>query len=297
MQINLMPNFNYPILTPEQQYDNLVSKWLIMDQDKADVVSFLTHHSYFRMMLYFRPYWAADSEGNRQFHEWTTRTRILQDYNFDHEFRILLFSYIIYIENSFKNTFCQLTCQRLGTTRRENASNFNDYQLFVESIQPILSEILLWSSRHEHVQKYIDKHDDPKNPPFRNMIEVFTLGQVVKMYKYLADLPIKKDIGRQYQLDEAKLRSWMKAVVDARNICCHHNKLFDKKNWKIARVKVIEPMLDQRYDTVYHVCCLMQYLLKKIRVDNGFVSEIDVIIAKYPMVDTSFPANWKQLWK
>lgn len=129
------------------------------------------------------------------------------------------------------------------------------------------------------------------------MIEVFTFGQVVKMYRYLADLQIKKDVGRQYQLDESKLGSWMKAIVDARNICCHHNKLFDKTNWKIARVKAIEPMLDQRYDTIYHVCSLMQYLLKQIRKDDSFVIDVEAMLSKYPEVDTSFPANWKDLWK
>ena len=143
----------------------------------------------------------------------------------------------------------------------------------------------------------MDKNSQPKNPPFRNMIEVFTLGQVVKMYRYLADLQIKKDIGKQYQLDESKLRSWMKAIVDARNICCHHNKLFDKTNWKIARVKAIEPMLDGRYDTIYHVYCLMYYLLKQIRGDNKFMEDIEVLLHKYPEVNTTFPSNWKELWK
>jgi len=126
---------------------------------------------------------------------------------------------------------------------------------------PILTGILSGFSKYEHVQKYIDKHQDPKNPPFWNMIEVFTFGQVVKMYRYLADIQIQKDVAKQYNLDERKMWSWMKTLVDVRNICCHHNKLFDKRNWKIARVREIEPILDQKYDTLYHVCCIMHNLL------------------------------------
>lgn len=145
------------------------------------------------------------------------------------------------------------------------------------------------------MQKYIERNEEPKSPPFRNMIEVFTLGQVVKIYRYLADLQLKKDIGKKYQLDESKLRSGMKTIVDARNICCHHNKLFDKRNWKIARMKAIEPILDQRYDTLYHVCSFMQYILRQISVDNKFMIDIENLLKKYPEVETTFPANWKTL--
>lgn len=89
----------------------------------------------------------------------------------------------------------------------------------------------------------------------------------------------------------------MKTIVDARNICCHHNKLFDKRNWKIVSVKAIEPMLDGRHDTIYHVYCLMYYLLKQIRSDNKFMEDIELLLHKYPDVDTTFPGNWKELWK
>lgn len=300
-----MTKFTYPILTAEQQYDNLVSKWLIMDDNKDKIISFLTHHSYFKIMLYFRPYWTVDVDGNRKFNEWISWSRILVDYNFDHELRVLLFSYTIYIENSFKNTFCQYTCQKLWNTRWENKDNFNDPkalaegkppQVFVESILDILKDIIAWSSKHEHIQKYIDKQYEPKNPPFRNMIEVFTFGQIVKMYRYLADVQIQKDVAKQYNLDETKMRSWMKALVDTRNICCHHNKLFDKKNRKIARVKEIELILDNRYDTIYHVCCIMHNLLEKIRSENWFMHDLAVLLSKYPEIESTFPENRKKLW-
>lgn len=121
------------------------------------------------------------------------------------------------------------------------------------------------------------------------MIEVFTFGQVVKMYKYLADIQIKKDISKIYGLHESKLWSWMKTIVDARNICCHHNKLFDKTNWKIANVRTIESILDKRNDTIYHVCCLIYYLLQQIKLKNNFIKELKLLLVKYPDVNTTFP--------
>ncbi|MDR0607611.1 MAG: Abi family protein [Candidatus Peribacteria bacterium] len=40
------------------------------------------------------------------------RSVILQDYIFDQQLRILLFTYITHIETSFKNVFCQFACQK-----------------------------------------------------------------------------------------------------------------------------------------------------------------------------------------
>lgn len=48
--------FEFPILTPEQQYENLVSQGLQVDISKNLAISFLTHNSYFRYMLYFKNY-------------------------------------------------------------------------------------------------------------------------------------------------------------------------------------------------------------------------------------------------
>jgi abortive infection bacteriophage resistance protein len=89
----------------------------------------------------------------------------------------------------------------------------------------------------------------------------------------------------------------MKTIVDARNICCHHNKLFDKKNRMITNVRAIDHMLDRRNNTIYHVCCLMYYLLNQIRPDHQFVTDLEILFSKYPTVHTTFPDNWKDLWE
>lgn len=83
------------------------------------------------------------------------------------------------------------------------------------------------------------------------MLEVFTFGQIVKMYKSLNDNTIRNSIGTFYDLNDAKLANWIKIIVDIRNMCCHHSKMLDK-NFKIARVNKIESMLDERYETLYH---------------------------------------------
>ncbi len=83
------------------------------------------------------------------------------------------------------------------------------------------------------------------------MIEVFTFGQIAKMYRFLANHVIKKEVSKMYDLDDDKLSNWIKIVVDIRNMCCHHSKMIDK-NFKIAKVNKIESMVDGKNETLYH---------------------------------------------
>ena len=169
-------------------------------------------------------------------------------------------------------------------------------KVYVESIQPIIDEVHLKISKHENIQKYIDKGYSPKFPPFRNMIEVFTFGQIVKMYKYLSNTYLKKTISRKYGLDEEKFQNWLKITVDVRNLCCHHNKLFSKRDWKIAHVKVLDSKVNGNFDTLYHVCCVIFYLLSYINPHNNFKDSLQDLLDRYPGVLSSFPDGRQSQW-
>lgn len=291
-----MAQFNFPILTGKQQYEKLKEKGLILDLPEADVIHFFDHHSYFQLVMYFQYYWKANEKWEKIFREGVTISKILDDYYFDHDLRILLFSQIIHIENSFKNILCQTTCQTMGTLWWTDETNFRDTRVYGESIKPLLDMIDIWDySKSEFIEKYFDKYDDPKYPPFWNMLEVFTFGQIVKMYKSLNDNTIRNSIGTFYDLNDAKLANWIKIIVDIRNMCCHHSKMLDK-NFKIARVNKIESMLDERYETLYHWCTLIYYFLRIIKPENDFKSKVIELIQKYHIVNHGFPQNIDTLW-
>jgi abortive infection bacteriophage resistance protein len=291
-----MAQFNFPILNGKQLYQKLKEKWLILDVPEADVIHFFDHHSYFQLVMYFQYYWKANEQWEKVFRDGITISKILDDYNFDHELRILLFSQVIHIENSFKNIFCQATCQAIWTTWWTDTNHFIDAKVYEDNIKPVIAEIDKWEyKRSEFIKRYFDKYDDPKYPPFWNMIEVFTFGQIAKMYKFLASSAIKKEVSRMYHLDDYKFANWIKIVVDIRNMCCHHSKMIDKK-FTIARVHKIDAMIDGKYDSLYHWCTLIYYFLKIIKPQNDFKEQVLELIKKYHIVNHWFSSNIDTLW-
>jgi abortive infection bacteriophage resistance protein len=53
-------------------------------------------------------------------------------------------------------------------------------------------------------------------------------------------MEVKNAIGGYYGLTGGALQSITKTLVDVRNACAHHTKLFDKKNWQIVKVPEID---------------------------------------------------------
>lgn len=291
-----MAQFNFPILTGKQQYEKLKEKWLILNLPESDMIHFFDHHSYFQLVMYFQYYWKANEKWEKIFREGITISKILDDYNFDHELRILLFSQIIHIENSFKNILCQTTCQAMGNLWWVEEVNFRDTRVYNESIKPIMEEIDKWDYRRsEFIEKYFDKYTEPKYPPFWNMLEVFTFGQIVKIYKSLGNNNLRNSISDFYDLNDAKLANWIKIIVDIRNMCCHHSKMLDK-NFKIAKVNKIEEMVDGKYESLYHWCTLVYYFLKIIKPQNDFKDQVIELMKKYHIVNHWFPSNIDILW-
>jgi abortive infection bacteriophage resistance protein len=56
-------------------------------------------------------------------------------------------------------------------------------------------------------------------------------------------MEIKNAIGTYYGLTGGALQSITKTLVDVRNACAHHTKLFNKKNWQIVKVLEIDSVV------------------------------------------------------
>jgi abortive infection bacteriophage resistance protein len=272
-------------------------------------------------------YCEKTENGNRNFKQGTKRSDNMKLYAFDCELRIIVFTYIRRIENSFKNIFCQITCQKLGDEWWSEKANFHisksqksifkecrlrvaqrlkikkytpykTLQIYRDIVVPMIENIESGKIKNEQVKKYLTNPKISNIPPFRIMIQIFTFGEITHMYNFLEHQQIKKEIGKAYEVDDKILQNRMKVLVDARNICCHHGKLYDKKNRMIVKTKnvpTIEKIILKYENTTYHICCIIFYLLQYIHPDNNFMNDLIILFTKYPNIQTSFPNNWEEL--
>ena len=77
----------------------------------------------------------------------------------------------------------------------------------------------------EGISRYIEKYNDPLYPPIRNIIEELTFGDIAYLINSVTS-SVKKGILQKIDISKDGLESCLKWLVDLRNICCHHWKLY-----------------------------------------------------------------------
>lgn len=268
--------FNFTIKTAEELYHQLMEKWLVMDRPPEKVIHFLTHHSYFQFMLYFKKHRNSD----HRFLEWTKFSTIRNTYIFDQKLRLALLYYISEIENSFKNIFCQEMCQKKWNIRWTERINFKDVRAFDDILQPIIESIDNNTSKSDYIKKYTTKYQDPKYPPFWNMLELLSFGQISLIYKSVEE-PYKKRVAWIYSIDNSILENRMQCLVAIRNICCHHNRLYNCDNLfpiKIPKRYKWQNIFEWNERNLFGVFAIIYYILVQLNLDKKFISEIKILL-------------------
>jgi len=182
---------------------------------------------------------------------------------------------------------------------------FYDSEIFKVILKGFEEEFL--RSKEVFIAHYKTKYDNPKLPPSWMSIELFTLGKLSKHYsnlKYLAD---KKMIAKYFKIDYSVFESWIHSISYIRNICAHHNRLWNR----ILAIKSVMPKnpgsiwLNQQNinpQKIYLFLSILKYLLNIINPDTTFSLRLKNLYLDYKNVDIAkmgFPIDWQEeeLWK
>jgi len=158
-----------------------------------------------------------------------------------------------------------------------------------------------------HQNKYKDQL------PIYKFIELLTLGQLSKVFKNLKiedrDLITKTYYKNRYhKINSKHLTSWFLTITEVRNICAHHEKLYNRifeisplkhKDWKDISNKTSK---GKEIFTIYGIFLVFKYIIQDKELFNESVDKLDILFQKYsaiinPMEDLRFPSNWKEALK
>lgn len=298
--IETRKKFSFKLQSPQQQVEILKKKWLTFSKKEEELaIDFLTHTSYLRLLGYFWPYWSKWTDGEHIFNTWVSFSTIYQSYQFDEKCRLLLFAYIWVIENSFKNEFNYLsittTNDTLRWTKQQYYKPWNKW--YTEIVSEIMREIANQTSKSEYIQMYTKRYYDPIYPPFWNMIEVFTLWEIIRIFNSLQDKNIKRQVAHKYGFNDHVFWGIMKGILDIRNACCHHNRLLFNNKITFPQTKYLQTIYNGQYSWLYAICVTVRAMLEKIGVSETFKSELVKLIDTYYEVETLFPENRSDLRK
>lgn len=292
-----MIEYNKIPTTHEQQIELLEKRGLeISDKDKA--FRYLRQISYYRLSAYFLPYQRIKNE----FNVGTTFNKILDNYRFDRELRLIIFDIIERIEVAIRSQMTHILAHKYESShwqdmseifkspytnkRGEIVSPFNELQRIIEhNCNAKNPEVF--------IKHYLDKYSSPKNPPSWMVLELLTIGELSRLYGGLKFNEDKQLIADFFGLHHTVFTSWLHTLTYVRNICAHHARLWNrefaikpdillkpKRNWMDSEFNI-----NQR---TFYFISLLKYLLIAANPNNHLTNKLEKLFAKYPEIPIQF---------
>lgn len=262
--------------TIDEQIQLLQSRGMLFNNYTTAYQSLL-NLNYYRLSGYWLPYKNADDTFlDISFEE------IIDIYNFDKEFKLLLFGAIETIEISARTKFAHYLSQKYGTYPLHK-SNFYNQQWFDKSYVKLEVE-LNRKEQHIFIDHFRDKYHEPL-PPIWACVEVMTFGLLSQFTNNIKDNTIKHRIAKDYKLGASDLESILYHLSTLRNDIAHHGRVYNKIFKIIPKIpnKLTNISNQQAIGYIYNTIIIMDYLLKQIEPSSDFMTEVDRLIFKYDM--------------
>lgn len=291
-----------PPLSVHNQIKRLKSRGLLL-KDEAKAEKYLRSIGYFRLSAYFYPL-LKEPKTDHRYKNGTSFTDALNMYRFDRKLRLLIFSQIEKIEIAVRASIVRNGVEGLGSVSWFLEERFfSDKKRFEKSKELILKE---WdSSKEDFIEHFKESYTDVNRPVWM-LVEVLPLGVLSNLYMNIGKKSLKKTIAKDFGLPPDVFSSWLQSLSGIRNICCHHNRLWNRLLPNKPKIlgRPIYPWIDTAgVDTgrTYYKLAMIRYILISINPNNRFTSNLKALCDEYPTVDLAamgFPSGWasNELW-
>lgn len=284
--------YTKPALSPADLLAHLQSRGLIVP-DSIRALHALEYIGYYRLLIYMRP---LQSSPAKTFLSGTTFEDILSLYNFDRELRLLCLDAIERIEVALRSAIVSQVAVPHGSHFFLDASHFERLTAFVEFLHTVNK-----TKHYLAIQHYHKHYTTPEMAPIWAITEAITFGTLSRLYSGL-HLRHRKEIAKRFALDETVLVSWFRTLATLRNMCAHHNRLWN------ATLLVDAPKVAHRYrvdltpnDQFYSRAVILAVFMAVVDPTSHWPQRLVHLMDRHPKVQPGamgFPAGWRtrDLW-
>ena len=219
----VLKSYTKPHATPTDQVRHLRTKGLVVKRPNVAPKK-IEKIGYERLRIYFLS--RRDAPG-KTFRTGTTYNDILQLYNCDARLRGLCFEAVGRFELAFRNTLSEVLSTRHGSHPYDVTAAFKTSNAQDQARLQVLGVYL--KSRDERARHYRNTYNSPAMPPIWMLKEFLSFGAAAKLYLHLAN-DIRDEIAKTFGVSSiAVFDNWVLCFVDLRNICAHHDRLFNRR--------------------------------------------------------------------
>lgn len=221
-----MPPVPYtkPHATTAQRVAHLAAKGLIIQQPAmaADKIDMIGYH---RLRIYFLSRRQMAAVG-RPFEPGTTDQDIFDLYGCDALLRSACFDAVGQFEMLLRNAISEELSSRFGSHPYDDQAAFHDAQSRLVALQCFIQTYT--KSKDQRAKHYKTTYRSPALPPIWTMKEFLTFGSASRIYQSLEGT-IRTAVAAQFGVPKDEVfENWVECLVDLRNHCAHHDRLFNR---------------------------------------------------------------------
>ena len=278
-------------LSIAEQVDFLLRRG-IQVQCRAEAERILGHISFHRLRGYGEPFYAQPEI----FRAGVDFADIIERYNFDQELRNLLMDAFAHIEVSLRTQWAYTLAYVRGGGRLAHQST----ALFGKHHGENLSRLKKEYAQHPGA-KYGYRFDDC---PIWAIAETMSFGNIVRWYSDTLR-PARRIIAQHYGIAENIFDSLLKHLRVIRNMCAHHEQLWDRTLVSpfrlpnnLGSVKSVRCLFNENaVGKIYNAIIMIAYLMSLINPAAGWHQRLTALLNKYsriPPERMGFPLDWQR---
>lgn len=308
--------YTKPATTFEEQADQLLKRGMI--GDRATMIARLSFVNYYRLSAYWWPFRKLGKTPLERLDDFVDGAEFVvawDHYVFDQRLRVLVMEAIERIEVATRTQLAyhhahtwtpDAYATNLKSLPRLTSGSVADprsHAAFLEKLQANLRQ----NSDKPFVRHFKNKYTTSLHLPIWMAVELMSLGNVTTMYQGCDDAVRDLVATNVANVSNAIFGSWLLTLLNVRNICAHHGRLWNRKLAKIPAIpayKVRPEWYQPHFDStkVYAALTICNYLLGI--VTGGLSTWGKRIVAllgehpRVPMADMGFPVKWldSPLW-
>ncbi len=269
--------------TPTARITHLRGKGLLIRHPK-NAAKEIEIIGYERLRIYFLSRRQTSSPG-KPFIPGTTYRDIISLYECDMKLRDACFSAVGQFELLFRNAISEALSIQYGSHPYVDRRAFKNEAAHREALQRFSS--IYMKSKDRRAVHYMNTYNEPMIPPIWTMKEFLTFGETSNTYQCLEG-SIRTTIAVQFgvQSDDV-FTDWVKCLVDLRNICAHHDRLFNRSFQKQPSTLIRAHIPTAPRMKLKAILECLDYMLTKRGVKVSVTAKVGKIIAGCPQISPS----------
>lgn len=299
--------------TLDEQIEILKNRGLVIN-DIDGTKRFLLRENYFFINGY-RHIFLKNRNGN-EFIKGTTFEELYAVFQFDRNFRNILFKNLLIVENNLKSILSYCLSKKYGIKEKDylKPSNFSQDIKKIRQVNDVLSkikrQIKLNGRQHSATLHYLSNYG---YVPLWILVKLLSFGMINELYSILKPED-KLLIAEYYNLDVETLGIYIGLLSNYRNLCAHEDIVYDHKTQKeipdtrYHRILDI-PTMNDEYEygknDIYAVIIMLKQVLDE-RDFSSFIGEVsyelslldgrvEVIPQRKILDKMGFPENWEDI--